>query len=214
VIGRERANGGPGCAGSVLAVKVQHELPLPPGGLVERRSDACDKDPTVTMVVSDDPNVVEAALAAGQLACGCGARLAPWGYGRSRWREAPAVSRDDCDRDELAARRAGQRRCCWPTGACPDGGTRSRSSAPRCWPTHTVSDKRRAVTRRSAPQLTDALIAAAAKRYQQGQSLTDIATASNASSETIRRPSRSRHITLRPRGRQGAGTRQSPSEDS
>jgi transposase-like protein len=52
--------------------------------LVERRSDACDKDLTVTMVVSDDPNVVEAALAAGRFACGCGSRLAPRGYGRTR----------------------------------------------------------------------------------------------------------------------------------
>jgi transposase-like protein len=38
----------------------------------------------VTMVVSDDPNMVEAALAAGRFACGCGSRLAPWGYGRTR----------------------------------------------------------------------------------------------------------------------------------
>lgn len=39
----------------------------------------------MTMAVSDDPEVVEAALCSGRLACGCGARLAPWGYGRGRW---------------------------------------------------------------------------------------------------------------------------------
>lgn len=38
----------------------------------------------MTMAVSDDPDLVEAALCSGQLVCGCGSRLAPWGYGRGR----------------------------------------------------------------------------------------------------------------------------------
>lgn len=42
----------------------------------------------MTMVVSDDPDVVETALLAGRLACGCGSPLAPWGYGRGRWLRA------------------------------------------------------------------------------------------------------------------------------
>lgn len=39
----------------------------------------------MTMAVSDDPDVVEAALRGGRFRCGCGSPLAPWGYGRSRW---------------------------------------------------------------------------------------------------------------------------------
>lgn len=39
----------------------------------------------MTMVVSDDQESVEVALHAGQLSCGCGASLAPWGHGRGRW---------------------------------------------------------------------------------------------------------------------------------
>lgn len=67
-----------------MAVMVQHELPLPFAEWFSDDPMRCDKDLTVTMVVSDDPNVVEAALRAGRFACGCGSRLAPWGYGRSR----------------------------------------------------------------------------------------------------------------------------------
>lgn len=39
----------------------------------------------MTMAVSDDPDLLEAALYSGRLACGCGSPLAPWGYGRGRW---------------------------------------------------------------------------------------------------------------------------------
>jgi len=82
-------NGGPGCAGTVRAVIVQHESPLPSSG---RRSDEFrpwDEVLTVTMVVSDDPETVEAALRARRLSCGCGSSLAPWGHERGRWLRGP-----------------------------------------------------------------------------------------------------------------------------
>ena len=104
-------------------------------GSVERRSDPWDNDPNVTMAVSDNPDVVDAAPGASRVVASRRRRRGAAGGGGGC--ETPTGS-GGRDRDELAARHAGPRRCCWPTGACPGGGTRSRSSALRCWLTRKV----------------------------------------------------------------------------
>lgn len=64
---------------------VQHELLLPGRDRVERQSDVWNEARFVTMMVDGDPTIVEGALLAGRLRCGCGSSLAPWGHGRGRW---------------------------------------------------------------------------------------------------------------------------------
>jgi hypothetical protein len=63
---------------------------------------------------------------------------------------------------------------------------------------------RRGIPRRSAPKLTDDMVAEAAQRYQRGQSLAKIAVVFNVGHETIRRALHARGMTLRPRGRRAS----------